>query len=87
MLAHSHGQTLNASKLADSMGVSGHTIRKYIDLLEQTFVVRAAVSDAEVQPAMIVNAIKINKIVVLMISPPVCWEETTHHCDIHCRIQ
>jgi hypothetical protein len=41
MLAHSHGQMLNASKLADSMGVSGHTIRKYIDLLEQTFVVRA----------------------------------------------
>jgi len=40
MLAHSHGQTLNAFKLADSMGVSGHTIRKYIDLLEQTFVVR-----------------------------------------------
>jgi len=40
MLAHCHGQTLNASKLADSMGVSGHTIRKYIDLLEQTFVVR-----------------------------------------------
>ena len=41
MLAHSHGQVLNASKLADSMGVSSHTIRKYIDLLEQTFVVRA----------------------------------------------
>ena len=41
MLAHSHGQTLNASKLADSMGVSANTIRKYIDLLEQTFVVRA----------------------------------------------
>jgi len=41
MLAHSHGQVLNASKLADSMGVSAHTIRKYIDLLEQTFVVRA----------------------------------------------
>lgn len=41
MLAHVHGQTLNASRLADSMGVSGHTIRKYIDLLEQTFVVRA----------------------------------------------
>jgi len=40
MLAHSHAQTLNASKLADSMGVSGHTIRKYIDLLEQTFVIR-----------------------------------------------
>ncbi len=40
MLAHSHGQLLNASKLADSMGVSAHSIRKYIDLLEQTFVVR-----------------------------------------------
>ncbi|MBU3914121.1 ATP-binding protein [bacterium] len=40
MLAHSHGQVLNSSKLADSMGVSSHTIRKYIDLLEQTFVVR-----------------------------------------------
>lgn len=40
MLAHSHGQVLNASKLAGSMGVSSHTIRKYIDLLEQTFMVR-----------------------------------------------
>ena len=40
MLAHCHGQVLNASKLADSMGVSSHTIRKYIDLLEQTFLVR-----------------------------------------------
>ena len=41
MLAHSHGEVLNNSKLADSMGVSSHTIRKYIDLLEQTFMVRA----------------------------------------------
>jgi len=40
MLAHSHGQVLNSSKLAGSMGVSSHTIRKYIDLLEQTFIVR-----------------------------------------------
>lgn len=40
MLAHSHGQILNSSKLADSMGVSAHTIRKYIDLLAQTFVLR-----------------------------------------------
>ena len=40
MLSHSHGQILNSSKLADSMGVSSHTIRKYIDLLEQTFLVR-----------------------------------------------
>lgn len=41
MLAHNHGQLLNSAKLADSMGVSAHTIRKYIDLLEQTFVIRA----------------------------------------------
>ena len=40
MLAHSHGEVLNASKLAGSMGVSSHTIKKYIDLLEQTFMVR-----------------------------------------------
>ncbi|VAW82125.1 AAA ATPase [hydrothermal vent metagenome] len=40
MLAHSHGQVLNTSKLAASMGVSPHTIRKYIDLLEQTFMLR-----------------------------------------------
>lgn len=37
MLAHSHGQILNTSKLAGSMGVSSHTVRKYIDLLQQTF--------------------------------------------------
>lgn len=40
MIAHCHGQVLNSSKLADSMGVSSHTIRKYIDLLSQTFVLR-----------------------------------------------
>ena len=40
MLAHNQGQILNTSKLAGSMGVSSHTIRKYIDLLEQTFMLR-----------------------------------------------
>lgn len=40
MLAHSHGQILNTSKLAGSMGVSSHTVRKYIDLLQQTFMLR-----------------------------------------------
>lgn len=40
MLAHSHGQVLNSSKLGGSMSVSSHTIRKYIDLLQQTFVLR-----------------------------------------------
>lgn len=40
MLSHVHGQLLNQSKLGDSMGLSHTTIRKYIDLLEQTFIVR-----------------------------------------------
>lgn len=40
MLAHCHGQVLNSSKLAGSMGVSAHTIRSYVDLLEQTFMLR-----------------------------------------------
>lgn len=40
MLAHYHGQTWNAAELARSMGVSEHTVRAYLDLLTQTFMVR-----------------------------------------------
>lgn len=40
MLAHHHGQTVNLSQLGNSMGLSHTTIRTYIDLLEQTFMVR-----------------------------------------------
>jgi len=40
MLAHYHGQLLNSSKLAQSLGVSHPTIRKYLDIMEQTFMVR-----------------------------------------------
>jgi hypothetical protein len=40
MLAHYHGQTWNASELARSFGVSHHTVRSYLDLLTETFVVR-----------------------------------------------
>jgi predicted AAA+ superfamily ATPase len=39
MIAHYHGQLLNSSKLAQSLGVSNPTIRKYIDIMEQTFMV------------------------------------------------
>jgi predicted AAA+ superfamily ATPase len=46
MCAHSHGSLLNASKLADSMGVSSHTIRSYLDILEQTFMLRLLMPDA-----------------------------------------
>jgi predicted AAA+ superfamily ATPase len=40
MCAHSQGQLLNSSKLAVSLGVSYHTVRDYVDLFEQTYVVR-----------------------------------------------
>ena len=40
MCAHNQGQQLNLSKLAESLGLTHPTIRRYIDLLEQTFFVR-----------------------------------------------
>ncbi len=45
MCAHIHGSLLNASKLADSLGVSSHTIRSYVDLLEHTFMIRVLMPD------------------------------------------
>lgn len=46
MCAHIHGSLLNSSKLADSLGVSSHTIRSYLDLLEHTFMIRVLMPDA-----------------------------------------
>jgi predicted AAA+ superfamily ATPase len=46
MCAHVHGSLLNASKLADSLGVSSHTVRTYVDLLEHTFMLRILLPDA-----------------------------------------
>jgi len=40
MLAHSQGGLLNASALGQSLGVSYHTVRRYLDVLEQTFLIR-----------------------------------------------
>lgn len=40
MLAHVHGQVLTWSELGRSMGVSDHTVRHYVDVLAQSFVVR-----------------------------------------------
>ncbi len=40
MLAHYHGGLLNASKLGQALDVSHNTVRKYLDILEQTFMVR-----------------------------------------------
>ena len=40
MLAHIHGQTLNAADLASGLGVSGATVRSWLDLLTNLFLVR-----------------------------------------------
>lgn len=40
MCAHGHGQPLNASAIGSSLGMSHTTIRKYVELLAQTFMLR-----------------------------------------------
>lgn len=40
MLAHWHGQTWNSSEFARSFGVADTTVRRYLDLLTATFLVR-----------------------------------------------
>lgn len=40
MLAHYHGQVLNTSELARSFGVADTTVRRYLEILVSTFVVR-----------------------------------------------
>ncbi len=40
MLAHYHGQILNASDLGRSLDVSYHTVKRYIDILAGTFMIR-----------------------------------------------
>ena len=40
MCAHNQGQVVNYSKLGESLGLTHPTIKRYVDLLEQTFIVR-----------------------------------------------
>ncbi len=40
MLAHYHGQVWNASELGRSFGVSHHVMRRYLDVLQSTFMIR-----------------------------------------------
>jgi len=40
MLAHYHGQTWNGCELARALGVSDKTVRRYLDVLAATFMVR-----------------------------------------------
>jgi len=40
LLSHYHGQTVNYSKLANAVDISQQTLKKYIAILEQTYMVR-----------------------------------------------
>ena len=40
MVANAHGQVWNASSFARSLGVSGHTVRRYLDVLAGAYVLR-----------------------------------------------
>ncbi len=40
MLSHYHGQILNYSELGRSFGISDMTVKKYLDILEGTFMIR-----------------------------------------------
>ena len=40
MIAHAQGQLWNASQMANNMGISAPTVRHYLDILDDTFVVR-----------------------------------------------
>ena len=40
MVSHYHGQVLNLSELGRSFGVSDHTVRRYLEILSGTFMIR-----------------------------------------------
>ena len=40
MLSHYHGQVLNYSEIARSFGISDMTVRKYVEILEGTFMIK-----------------------------------------------
>jgi len=40
MLAAWHGQTLNASQIGQSLGLSYHTVQRYLDFLTGAFLIR-----------------------------------------------
>ena len=40
MLAHVHGQSFNASEIGKSLGVADTTVRRYLDILTGTFMIR-----------------------------------------------
>ena len=59
MVAHRHGQLLNASELGRSLGVAHSTVRRYFDVLRGAFVVRELRPWAENLNKRVVRAPKI----------------------------
>ena len=41
MIAHSHGQLLNSSKIGESLRITHPTVKRYVDVLEQTYLIRS----------------------------------------------
>ena len=40
MLSHYHGQIFNSSEIGESLGIDGHTVRRYLDILSGTIMIR-----------------------------------------------
>lgn len=40
MLAHYHGNVMNAAEIGVALGISGQSVRRYLDILTQTFMIR-----------------------------------------------
>ncbi len=40
MIAHWHGQMINLTEIGKSLGLSAHTVRHYLEILEGTFMIR-----------------------------------------------
>jgi predicted AAA+ superfamily ATPase len=54
LCAHFSGQILNTSKIGEALGISHTTVRRYIDLLEQTFLARTLLPyEANVKKRMV----------------------------------
>lgn len=59
MLAHHHGQTFNASELGRSLALSDTTVRRYLDVLTGTFMLRQLLPWTENQGKRLVKAPKV----------------------------
>ncbi|MHB2149690.1 ATP-binding protein [Calditrichota bacterium LG25] len=40
LCAHSNGQVVNLSRLGEALGVTHHTVKRYLDVLQKTYIIR-----------------------------------------------